>query len=204
MIGVVLGTFVIGRLVLWTGRYKAFPIVGAATAIVGTFAVGQISGTTTYAWLIVPMILIGLGLAPVFTVTSIATQNAVEFQDVGVATATVIFFRTLGGSFGLAAFGTILGSTARSEVPGRLNIAPDAAADLIRAPKDIASLPLLERAAVVDAVALGVGRIHLACAGVMVIGLIASLLIPERPLRDRSGLSEAMEARFSAVGDGDR
>ena len=59
----------------------------------------------------------GFGVASVFTMTSIATQNAVEFRDLGVATATIMFFRTLGGSIGLAAFGTILNATVRAEIP---------------------------------------------------------------------------------------
>ena len=199
MIGVTLGTFGIGRLVLWTGRYKAFPVVGTAIAAGGLFAIGHISGTTPYAWLLAPMVAMGFGMAAVFTTTSIATQNAVEFQDLGVATATIMFFRSLGGSFGLAVFGTILNSTIRSEIPTRLDITPDAAADLIREPGDIRALPAASRSAVVDALALGVGRIYLVCAGVMIVGLIAAALLPERPLRSRAGLSDAMEERAAAT-----
>ena len=101
----------------------------------------HITGTTTYAWLIAPMIAIGFGVAAVFTSTSIATQNAVDFHDLGVATATIMFFRTLGGSIGLAAFGTILNSTVRAEIPQRLGVSADDAASLVREPADIAALP---------------------------------------------------------------
>lgn len=193
MIGVTLGTFGIGRLVLWTGRYKAFPVVGTAVAAGGLFAISQFVGEASYAWLIAPMIAMGFGMASVFTTTSIATQNAVEYQDLGVATATIMFFRSLGGSFGLAVFGTILNATIRSEIPARLDVTADQAADLIREPAQIQAMPALERAAVVDSVSLGVGRIYLVCSAVMVVGFIAALLLPERPLRTRAGLSDAME-----------
>ena len=76
MIGVTIGTFGIGRLILRTGRYKTYPIVGTTLCAAGLYAVSHITGTTTYAWLIVPMIAIGFGVAAVFTSTSIATQNA--------------------------------------------------------------------------------------------------------------------------------
>ena len=109
MIGVTIGTFGIGRLILRTGRYKTYPVIGSADRRrPACYAISHITGTTAYGWLIVPMIAMGFGMAAVFTTTSIATQNAVEFHDLGVATATIMFFRSLGGSFGLAVFGTIL------------------------------------------------------------------------------------------------
>ena len=135
----------------------------------------------------------GFGAASVFTTTSIASQNAVEFADLGVTTSTVMFFRSLGGSFGLAAFGTILNSTIRSEIPKRVDVAAAEAASLIRAPGEIKLLDPASRQAVVDSVALGVSRIYWVCGGVMALGILFALLLPELPLRLRAGLSEAME-----------
>jgi EmrB/QacA subfamily drug resistance transporter len=182
MIGVTLGTFGIGRLILWTGRYKRYPVVGTALAAGGLYAISFITGSTPYAWLVIPMIATGFGMAAVFTTTSIATQNAVEFRDLGVATATIMFFRTLGGAVGLAVFGTILNATIRRELPAKLGISTDDATSLIREPADIAALPTVSREAVVESVASGVGQIYLVCAGVMVIGFIAAVLMPEQPL----------------------
>ena len=193
MVGVTLGTFGIGRLILLTGRYKSFPVVGSTVAAAGAFAISFITGSTAYVWLIAPMIGLGFGMAAVFTTTSIATQNAVEFRDLGVATATVMFFRMLGGAVGLAAFGTILNATIRRELPARLGITADAAADLIREPSSIAALPAASRDAVAETLASGVGQIYLVSAVVMIIGLIASILMPEEPLRPRAGLSDALE-----------
>ncbi len=193
MIGVTLGTFGIGRMILWTGRYKPFPVAGTAVAAVGLFAISTISGATSYASLVLPMIAMGFGMAAVFTSTSIATQNAVEFRDLGVATATIMFFRSLGGSLGLALFGTILTSTVRDEVPKQLGITADEAVSMIREPEEIAALAETSRNAVVESLATGVGNIYLVCAGVMVVGFVASILLPELPLRQRAGLSDALE-----------
>ena len=48
-----------------------------------------------------------------------------------------MFFRSLGGSFGLAIFGTVLNTTVRTEIPRRTGVAPDEAAGLIRSPEQI-------------------------------------------------------------------
>lgn len=193
MAGVTLTTFGVGRLIARTGRYKRWPVIGASLASLGLFAVAQITGSTTYLWLVVPMFFMGMGSGSVFTSTSIATQNAVEFRDLGVATATVMFFRSLGGSFGLAVFGTVLNTTVRSELPRRIGVAADQAAGLIRSPSQIEALPADTRQAVIDTIALGVSRIYWICAGLMVCAVIGAILLPERPLRTRAGLSDALE-----------
>lgn len=193
MIGVTAATFGVGRLIARSGKYKKYPIVGCSLAVAGLLVISRIDGGTEYWTLIVPMAFLGFGSASIFTTTSIAGQNAVEFHDMGVTTAFMMFFRNFGGSFGLAIYGTILNWTIRSEIPARTGIAADEAASLIRSPREIAMLPAQQRDAVVDSVALGVGRIYLVCAIVMVIALVIAILLPETPLRMRAGLSDAME-----------
>ncbi len=193
MAGVTLTTFSVGRLIARTGGYKRWPVMGTSFAVVGLFGVAQIDGSTRYVWLVIPMFLIGMGSSSVFTSTSIATQNAVDYRDLGVATATVMFFRSLGGSFALAIFGTVLNSTVRSEIPKRTGVPAGEAASLIRSPSQIQALPLETRQVVIDTIALGVSRIYWICAGFMVCAAICALALPERPLRTRAGLSDAME-----------
>jgi EmrB/QacA subfamily drug resistance transporter len=195
MVGVTLGTFGIGRLIAGTGRCKPWPIIGSVVAIAGLLVVSQISGSTSYASLVLPMIGMGFGMASVFATSSIVAQNAVDFGDLGVVTSTIMFFRSLGGSIGLAVFGTILNWTIRTEIPSRVGVDADAASDLIRSPDEIQLLPAAQRDAVIDSVAMGVGRVYLVCAGVMVVCLVFAVLLPERPLRARAGLSDAMEAQ---------
>jgi len=194
MIGVTAATFGVGRLIAKTGRYKPFPIVGCALSVIGLYVVSTVSGTTPYSRLIIPMILMGFGTASVFSTTSIAGQNAVEYHDMGVTTATMMFFRSFGGSIGLAIFGTMLNSTIRSEIPKKTGIEAAKASGLIRSPKDIAKLPAMSRQAVIDSVATGVGRIYLGCAIVMLCAIAIGFWLPEWPLRTRAGLSDSMES----------
>jgi EmrB/QacA subfamily drug resistance transporter len=199
MLGVTAATFGVGRLIARTGRYKPFPIIGSIVAAIGLFGVAQITGSTPYWWLLVPMVFMGFGAASVFTVTSIASQNAAAMRDLGVVTATVLFFRSVGGSIGMATFGTVVNATVRSEIPAAIGVPADEAASLIRAPKQIAVLPEAARRAVVDSVALGVSRVYYICGAVMLVAVVVAVLLPERPLQLRAGLSDAMEETAAAA-----
>jgi EmrB/QacA subfamily drug resistance transporter len=193
MVGVTLGTFGVGRLVSKTGRYAIYPRVGTVLALAGVLAIAQIDGATPYLLLVVPMALMGLGVSSAFSVSSIATQNSVDFRDMGVATATVLFFRSLGGSLGLAMFGTVVNATIRTEIPARTDVAASEAADLIREPSTIAALPEATRDAVIDSIALGVSRVYWISTVLMAAAAVCAFLLPERPLGTRAHLSDAME-----------
>ena len=192
MIGVVIMSFSAGRIIARTGRYKIFPLVGSVAMAAGLVMIAQITGSTPYLFLAGPMFVLGLGSGCVFTTSSIALQNACELRDLGIATATMMFARSLGGSIALAANGTILNSTIRSQLPVRIGTTPDAAVKLIRAPKDIQALEPVSRSAVIDSIATGVSRIYWVAAAIMVVGFLWAIYLPELPLRTTSGLSDAM------------
>jgi EmrB/QacA subfamily drug resistance transporter len=194
MLGVTMATFGVGRVIAKTGKYKVFPIAGTVLSFFGLIGIAQISGSTPYLNLVIPMIFMGFGTAAIFTTTSIASQNAVDFSDLGVATATVLFFRSLGGSFGLAIFVTVLNTNIRSEITKRIPIDPDNASSIIRSPEQISALPLASKQAVIDSLALGVSRIYWICAATMVIAFLLAVILREQPLRLRAGLSDAMES----------
>ena len=62
------------------------------------------------------MFIAGLGVGPTFAVFTIIVQNAVPFQELGVATSNLTFFRQIGGSVGLAIVGTIFGTTFQEDL----------------------------------------------------------------------------------------
>ena len=104
----------------------------------------------------------------------------------------MMFFRSLGGSIGMAAYGTLLNSTIRTQLPERIGATPDEAVKLIRAPEEIRALPPDTRNAVIDAIATGVSRIYWVAAVVMLVGVGWALFMPELPLRSKAALSDAM------------
>src|SRR5207244_5712416 len=89
------------------GHYKMFPIARTATLVVGMFLLSRL-GVDTPPWVVsVYMLVVGVGIGLVMQVLVLVVQNDVRPSEIGVATSTATFFRSVGGSFGVAIFGTI-------------------------------------------------------------------------------------------------
>ena len=190
MLTVVVSSTMAGRLIAKTGRYRLFPIVGSFLAAVGSFGISRVTAGTPYWALVLPLAALGLGSGGVFTTSSIATQNACELRDMGVATATIMFFRNLGGSVVAAVSGTILNTTIRSSVPKRVPITAEQAVKLVRKPSEIRALPAETSRAIVDAVSRGTGRIYLFAGVLYLVALFWAWFMPELPLRRVAGINE--------------
>lgn len=194
MVGVVVSSTTVGRRISAKGYYKRFPVAGAIIATISLFVSSiLIYNRSTYLFFVPVLLLMGLGFGSVYTTTSIATQNACEIRDMGVATATIMFFRSLGGSIMLAISGTVLNKTIRADLPRRTGMPADEGVALITEPDKIAALPTQLRDAVVEAISTGVGRIQLLAALCMLIGIGWALAMPELPLRNTAGLSDALK-----------
>jgi EmrB/QacA subfamily drug resistance transporter len=107
MFGLLGASTLSGQLISRTGRYKVFPVAGTAIAAVGMWLLSTMTPATGRATSTVYMIVVGIGIGLVMQVVILATQNAVDRRDLGIATGTVSFFRSVGGSFGVAVFGAI-------------------------------------------------------------------------------------------------
>jgi EmrB/QacA subfamily drug resistance transporter len=107
MAGLLVAAVASGRVISRIGRYKMFPIAGTAVLIVGMFLLSRL-GVGTAPWLAsVYMVVVGVGIGLVMQVLVLVVQNDVRPEEIGVATSTATFFRSVGGSFGVAIFGTI-------------------------------------------------------------------------------------------------
>jgi EmrB/QacA subfamily drug resistance transporter len=109
-IGWPVGSFAGGRLLLLTG-YRATLLLGSALIALGSALCVPMDGGTSLAYVVVAVVVIGLGLG--FTSTSylVSVQNAVPWRRRGVATSSVVFFRTVGGSLGVAIMGAFLNAS---------------------------------------------------------------------------------------------
>ncbi len=106
--GVLITSIGSGQLVSRWGRYKNFVIAGTLVLTVGVAIMTQIT-VATGAWPLAGMLfVIGLGLGLFMQILVVAVQNAVPVTDMGVGTASVTFFRTLGGAVGSAVLGAVL------------------------------------------------------------------------------------------------
>jgi EmrB/QacA subfamily drug resistance transporter len=97
-----------GALITKTGRYKIFPIAGAILIITALLLLSGIEVDTPYWRIGIFAFLFGGGLGLTLQTITVAVQNSVEFRDMGVATSSVQFTRSLGGAIGAATLGAVL------------------------------------------------------------------------------------------------
>jgi EmrB/QacA subfamily drug resistance transporter len=106
--GLMISSIVAGQLISRTGRYKIFPITGTAFMAAGFFWFTNLSFDKPYWFMMVGMLLVGLGLGQLMQTLTIASQNSVGARDIGVATSASTFFRQIGGTLGTAVLFSVL------------------------------------------------------------------------------------------------
>ncbi|HEV2872286.1 MAG TPA: MFS transporter, partial [Actinomycetota bacterium] len=110
IVGIFSTSITSGQLITRTGRYKIYPVIGAAVMTVALLTLSRLGVDTPYWQVALYTYLFGAGLG--FTMQTIVTavQNSVEHRDMGAATSSITFFRQMGGSIGAAVFGAVLSS----------------------------------------------------------------------------------------------
>lgn len=120
-LGVIAGSFASGQLLARTGGHYRIQgtvgimIMGAGMALLSRMGVG-----TEYIIAVLSVALTGFGLGVTIPLYTIAVQNAVPYNVLGIATSLTIFFRTIGGSVGLALLGSVMSSRFSAELTARL------------------------------------------------------------------------------------
>ena len=107
-LGIMSGSIISGQVISRTGRYRWFPIVGVALLTLSLFVFHYIEFDTPLWQTMIVMVFFGLGLGFNFQPLTLAVQNAVPPQQIGVATSTATFTRQIGGTIGTAVFLSIL------------------------------------------------------------------------------------------------
>ena len=117
IVGMLIAFITSGRAVSSTGRYKIFPIVGTAIMTLGIYLLSLMGPNTGLPLSSVYMFVVGLGIGLVMQVLVVAMQNAVPREQLGTATSSATFFRTIGGSFGVSALGAVFNSRLSADLP---------------------------------------------------------------------------------------
>jgi EmrB/QacA subfamily drug resistance transporter len=114
--GLLIAAILSGRAITRFGRYKVFPVVGTVVLVIGMFLLSRLT-VDSDAWVAsLYMAIVGVGLGLVMQVLVLIVQNDSRPEDIGVVTSTATFFRSVGGSFGVALFGAIFASRLASEL----------------------------------------------------------------------------------------
>jgi EmrB/QacA subfamily drug resistance transporter len=205
--GLLLTSTIVGTVVSRTGIWKRYVVTGSILMVVGLALLSTLHYDTPF-WIVgVSMGTLGAGVGMVMQNLVIVTQNAVETRHLGVATSAVTFFRSLGGTIGVSAMGSILGSVVASQITtsvGALAPADQATAAQVLGggtiPK-VAELPDVLRVVVESAYGIGIGRVFLAALPLAVVTVVAVLLLPNVPLGTQTGV-EKREAEAVLNEDG--
>jgi predicted MFS family arabinose efflux permease len=190
MAGVLVTSILSGQVISKVGRYRAFPIVGTAIMSVAMFLLSRIeAGTSTWVAALDAAVL-GLGLGMVMQVLILAVQNSVDYSVLGVATSGSTMFRQIGGSIGVALFGTIFASRLHTELAARLP-AGTRIPKVIN-PSGIKHLPPAIHQGYADAVAAALHPVFLVAGGISILAFALAWLLREVPLKTQMRPGEAI------------
>ena len=198
MAGVLVTSIGSGQLISRLGRYKPFPIIGTALMTVAMYLLSGISVSMPTWQTAVYMLLLGFGLGMTMQVLVLAAQNAVPYEQLGVATSGSTLFRQVGGSIGVSVFGAIFANQLASNLADALppgTQLPDAVS-----PGIIAQLPAAVHALYLDAFVTALGPVFSVAAAVSLLGFALTWLLREVPLR-KSAAAEGIAESFATPRD---
>ena len=177
--GILTSSVISGRLITRTGRYKFWPVVGMSLAATAFFLLSRMDATTPRLLITAFMLVLGLGIGMVSQVVVIAAQNSVDAHDIGVVSSSVNFFRSMGGSIGVAALGAVFTARVGAGV-----------AKLAQSPAQLRRLPAPQQHAAISAIARGVHSVFLWAMPVAVLGVVLAIVLREIPLRERAHVED--------------
>jgi EmrB/QacA subfamily drug resistance transporter len=196
MAGLLTASIGSGLLITKFGRYKIFPIVGTALMVVGLYLLSRLDVDSSILVADAYMLVLGLGLGFVMQVLVLAVQNAVGYEQLGVATSGATLFRSMGGTIGVSIFGAIF----TSELTRNLahNFPGGAPAGVGRPiPELIDQLPPAIHQPYIAAYAEALHPVFLAAAGIAVFAFALTWFLQELPLRQTVG-DQQIDAAFLA------
>jgi EmrB/QacA subfamily drug resistance transporter len=203
MMGAVVGSFASGQAVSRTGKYKAVAVIGSICVAIGMVLFARMDADTARSYVALGMIVSGLGMGLLQPVYTVAVQNVAPRAQMGAATSSTIFFRSIGSTVGVAAFGSIMLTRYHSDFaravpaqvpPGLLvyfsnplllmQMRPQIEASVAHTPDGLRVLDALF-AAVRTSLEHGITQIFFWSAVIMSLGVLVHLALRSEPLRTR-------------------
>jgi EmrB/QacA subfamily drug resistance transporter len=219
VVGIMAGSITAGQLIARTGRYRIFPIIGSTLMAIALGLFATIGADTPLWRTMLIMVLMGLGLGGNMQPMITAVQNAVSPREIGVATSSVTFFRSMGGTLGTAIFLSVLFNV----VPGKISSAyqtaqrtPEFQQALAANPSQAQTLQQAQGSGALSDTSFlsrlsdvvshpfkvgfseGIQVVFLMALAVMIVGLIVVLFLPEIPLSRRSAQQQRADDILAA------
>ncbi|MGQ0844030.1 MAG: MDR family MFS transporter [Sporichthyaceae bacterium] len=183
MVGVILSSTISGQITSRTGHYRAFPVLGTVLLCAGLTLLATMTVETTRTVAGVQMFVVGLGMGLLFSVTMLLAQNSVEIQDIGAATATATFVRSMGGSVGVSILGALYAHRLSGGLDDRLGAANPLGDGTELSPDAARGLPVEVVDALARSITDGIDAVFACAAAVCVVGVVLAAFIRQVPLR---------------------
>ncbi|MFE1749742.1 MFS transporter [Streptomyces anandii] len=204
--GLFVSSTVSGQFITRTGRWKAWLVSGGVLVTAGLGLLGTIRYDTVYWKMAVFMALLGLGIGMMMQNLVLCTQNQVDPGDLGSASSTVTFFRSLGGAVGVSALGAVMANRITDYVkdgladlgPKYAKLAAGAGSGTDTIP-DMDKLPRPLRTVMESAYGHGIADIFLYAAALAAVAFLITLFIKEVPLRTKGALAQAADGEAAPV-----
>ncbi|MFJ8686398.1 MDR family MFS transporter [Micromonospora wenchangensis] len=196
MAGIIVTSIVTGRAMSRIGRYKWFPVAGSVVLVAGMLLFTRLQVDSSLWAAFGYMVVIGVGLGLCMQSLILGVQNAVDVRNLGAATSSATFFRSLGGSFGVAILGAVLSTRLASGLADRLpgaiaQLPPDQRAAVagsgtnisINDPATILALPGPVRAAIQASFVDALHLVFLTTGLIALLAVLVTLALPNDQLR---------------------
>lgn len=182
--GLVVSSMVTGRIITRTGTWKRYLVGGMVAVVAGVALLSQIDEVTPLWVLAVDMAVLGLGLGATMQNLVLSVQNNAAQADMGAASSLVAFFRSLGGSVGVAALGAVLSHQVSTQVTsGLTQLGLPAGGHQSHDIPDLSTLPVAVRELFQQAFGDATGHLFLVALPFAVVALVCVVFIREVPLR---------------------
>ncbi|MEU0040687.1 MFS transporter [Streptomyces sp. NPDC006333] len=203
--GLFIASTVSGQVITKTGRWKYWLVSGGALITAGLGLLGTIRYDTTYWHVAIFMALLGLGIGMTMQNLVLSTQNQVAPSDLGSASSTVTFFRSLGGAIGVSALGAIMSTRITDYVKDGLSgldpkYAAAAASSGTGTIPDMDALPAPLRTLLESAYGHGIADVFMIASVLALLAFFIMLFIKEVPLRTSGALAQAAQAAQADAG----
>ena len=203
--GLLIASIVSGQLISRFGRWKPFMVVGASSLTVGLLLMSTIHYDTNYGLVSVFMFLIGAGVGMTMQNLVLIVQNVTAPKDLGATSATVTFFRSLGGTIGVSVLGSLLGTKVADLLADRSADLQQAIASLGAGGAKVAallqsgtiprvsSLPGPVRTIIESAYGDAIAHTFLFAVPLAVLSIVAVSLLPNIPLGRKTAIERRQE-----------
>jgi EmrB/QacA subfamily drug resistance transporter len=193
MAGVLVSSTISGRLISRSGKIKPYIVAGTIILVLGFLGLGFVDHATAL-WLVgIAMAVVGIGVGMTMQNLVLAVQNSVPLSELGAASASVTFFRSLGGTIGVSVLGAVLANRVTADLSAALHVPPGQSTGDTSA-LNLQALPPQVQTIVHTVYGDATAHIFLISAAVGVIGVIAALLLKPITLRTTIDLEQKESA----------